>query len=875
MSSTPSTRRARRGLAAGLGLGLAASVLSVATAPAAHAAPVSFTLLDINDYHGRISSDGGSGSGDATTYSTVEFATTIQGIRNAAEADPVLLLSAGDNIGASLFNSSFTDDQPTIDVLNRLGLATSALGNHEFDKGYDWLKANVIDGNAQYRKADFPLLGANVYLKGTQTLPPGVQAYSTHQVAGVNVCVIGAITQETPTLVSPDRISTLEFGDPVDAVNRVATQLETAGTCDVTVATYHDGAGAGTPDGSSLEDEIAAGGPFAKIVNQTAGAVDVIFTGHTHKEYSWTAPKPGGGTRPIVQTGSYGQKLGRVDLTVDPTTDAVTVDASSLVTVGTTENLADPVVADVDTITRAAETAANVVGDVPEGNITADVTTAYTGGAYTNGKYTGGSRDDRLSESALGNLVADALKDTPITDIPGLPTPVIGVVNPGGLRNELLYAANLAGSPQDADGVVTFEEANAVLPFANNISYVTLTGAEFKQVLEQQWQTTADGVTRPSRPFLHLGLSKNVQVVARPDTSATSPVGNNILSVTVDGQPLDPAKEYVVSTFSFLAAGGDNFRAFKLGTNRDTAKVDRDLWIEGYFGNGQAKAPTFARRQVFATGLPTEPLVPGTVLDLQLSKLNLTSQGAPANTTVEARAVLGGAATSLGSFPVTNGAADVDLTVPEDAYGKTIELVAQPSGTTVDFPIAKAESTVSATVARSAYGRPSTVAVKVTSDAPANGTAQAVVGGKVVATGAVTNGAATLTVPAKTLKPGTTPVSVRFTGPQAADSTATASAVVTKAAPRVKVVKAAKRVVVKKTRVRLRVLVSATGYTPTGKVQVAIGGVKYNATVRNGKAVVVLKPFRSTGTKNVRVRYLGNSLASPAATSVKIKVKRK
>ena len=48
-----------------------------------------------------------------------------------------------------------------------------------------------------------------------------------------------------------------------------------------------------------------------------------------------------------------------------------------------------------------------------------------------------------------------------------------------------------------------------MLPFVNNLWTTSLTGAQFKTLLEQQWQTNADG-TVPSRAYLQLGLSKNV-----------------------------------------------------------------------------------------------------------------------------------------------------------------------------------------------------------------------------------------------------------------------------------------------------------------------------------------------------------------------------
>ena len=80
-----------------------------------------------------------------------------------------------------------------------------------------------------------------------------------------------------------------------------------------------------------------------------------------------------------------------------------------------------------------------VVGDQPVGKISGDITTAFTGGSYVGGKYAGGERDDREQESTLGDLVANALRD-------GIPaaqgTPDLGIVNPGGLRDELYYAGS-------------------------------------------------------------------------------------------------------------------------------------------------------------------------------------------------------------------------------------------------------------------------------------------------------------------------------------------------------------------------------------------------------------------------------------------------
>ena len=78
-----------------------------------------------------------------------------------------LIVGAGDLIGASTFASAVANDQPTIDVMNQIGMDASAVGNHEFDKGWPDLRDRVIGQTARNAKWDY--LGANVYQKGTTT----------------------------------------------------------------------------------------------------------------------------------------------------------------------------------------------------------------------------------------------------------------------------------------------------------------------------------------------------------------------------------------------------------------------------------------------------------------------------------------------------------------------------------------------------------------------------------------------------------------------------------------------------------------------------------------------------------------------------------
>ncbi|GAB4087001.1 ExeM/NucH family extracellular endonuclease [Myceligenerans cantabricum] len=630
-------------------------------------------LVDINDFHGRI--DG----------NTVAFAGTVEELR-AENPDATAFVSAGDNIGASLFPSALAQDVPTIDVLNALGLSASAVGNHEFDQGFEDLTGRVADA------ADWDYLGANVYDEASGE--PALPEFSVQEIGGVDVGFVGVVTEETPTLVTPAGIEGLEFGDPVEAINRVTDELldgdAANGEADVVVAMTHDGASMGTPDGATLEEEVAAGGPFADLVQNTDPRVAAIFTGHTHKEYAWDAPVPGtdGATRPIVQTGDYGANVGHASLTVDT--------ESFQVTDYTVENVARtgtpaadliatyPRVAEVDAIVQAALAEAEEIGAQPVGEITADITTAFAGGQYTDGVWTGGDRDDRASESALGNLVADALRDSLASEERGGAD--LGVVNPGGLRSDLLYAASGA----EDDGVVTYAEANAVLPFVNNLLTVTLTGEQVETLLEQQWQTDANG-DRPSRPYLALGLSDNVSYTATTSDPNAEP-GDNVSSITIDGEPLDPAAEYRVATFSFLISGGDNFRVFTEGTDvQDSGLVDRDAWIQ-YIEENSPLAPSFARTHAVVDALPGT-VTAGDEVAVELSALDLTSLGSPQNTEAEAFLVAAGEdpaeGTSLGTFPVADGATSATVTVPAGtvAGAYTLRVVAAPSGTSVALPV--------------------------------------------------------------------------------------------------------------------------------------------------------------------------------------------
>ncbi|GAA2648374.1 ExeM/NucH family extracellular endonuclease [Paractinoplanes durhamensis] len=488
--------------------------------------PVDLQLLSINDFHGRLEAPSAGVGGAAQLVGLVNQLRT---------ANPnTAWVSAGDNIGASTFISAIDSDNPTLDALNAGGLNVSAVGNHEFDKGLADLTGRVED------RANFPYLAANVYKDGQRILP----GYSVQTVGGVKVGYIGVVTEQTGSLVSPDGIQGVEFHDPVAEANTLATQLSDGdasnGEADVVVLLAHEGAATENITSAAALQADPVFGPFTRV----NANIDAIISGHTHQPYAFEIPVPGTDrTRPVLQAEDYGVKLGKVGLTYDPATKSVTGSTAELVPV--TGAPSDAAVAD---IVAKAKANADVLGKQKLGSITADIKRAVTSAGA----------EDRGAESVLGNFIADVQLDQ--TKAAGRGGAQIAFMNPGGLRADLLYKT---------DGTVTYADAFAVQPFANDMVTQTLTGAQIKQVLEEQWQP--DGA---SRPVLHLGTSKGLTY----SYDVSQARGSRIIASTLklNGTVLDPAGTYRVSSNSFLAAGGDNFLTLGKGTARITTG-DNDL----------------------------------------------------------------------------------------------------------------------------------------------------------------------------------------------------------------------------------------------------------------------------------------------------------
>ncbi|MDR7050547.1 5'-nucleotidase [Duganella sp. 3397] len=520
----------------------AAADNTAATSTTAPAHLVQVELVTLNDFHGNLEPskyvwDSVNGGGARTIE-----AGGIDTIGGALQAwrrdDPQLLLvGAGDLVGASPAISSMWADEPTIAAMNMLGLRASSVGNHEFDAGRVELlrqqgggcKSPRADKACKYEPnfggAKFSYLAANVI--DTATRKPVLPAYKIETAHGVKIAFIGTVLQGTAESALASGIAGLEFIDEADAINRQLPELRRQGV-GVFVALVHQG---GTtvekfdqPDCSKLT------GPVTEIVKRLDPAVRLVVSGHSHKGY--TCQVDG---RTVTQSDMGGHVLGRIALTVDTTTNTLKDIRARQEVMVPGKWPKDPQLA-AYLETARARSAALLAQPVARLAVASVVRTRNDSG-----------------ESALGDLVADSVLQA------GRPFGVqIGFMNNGGMRQDL-----------DTDNDrASVGQTRMVLPFGNTLVVMNLKGWQILDLLEEQWS----GGREETRGLLQVSDGFTYRWDARRGDGSKVVPG----SARLNGKPIERETTYRVMVNNFLAEGGDGFPTFANGRNRSNTGI-RDI----------------------------------------------------------------------------------------------------------------------------------------------------------------------------------------------------------------------------------------------------------------------------------------------------------
>ncbi|USX26017.1 bifunctional metallophosphatase/5'-nucleotidase [Oxalobacteraceae bacterium OTU3CINTB1] len=496
---------------------------------------VEVQLATLNDFHGNLEPSkyvwDSVRNRDARTVMAGGIDTLGAALQAWRKQDPELLLvGAGDLIGASPAISSMWADEPTMVAMDLLGLRASTVGNHEFDAGRVELLRQQKGGckspradkackfDPDYAGAKFSYLAANVI--DMVTRKPILPAYRIETAHGVKVAFIGTVLRETAETSLASGIAGLQFIDEADAINRQLPELRQQGV-GVFVVLLHQGGT--TVEKFDQQDCSQLKGPVVDVVKRLDPAIRVVVSGHSHKGYLCRVDG-----RLVTQSDSAGHVMARIKLRVDTATNTLRdVSATQEVMVPGTWP-ADPAL-DAYLKTARERSAAQLARPVA-----ALAVPSVERGLDDNG------------ESPLGDLVADSVLAA------GRPFGVqIAFMNNGGIRKDL---------ESGAGNRVTVGQAQVVLPFANKLVAMNLKGWQIHELLEQQWLGGRDswrGLLQVSEGFTYQWDAK------RGEGSKVVPD-----SVTLNGVPLQRESSYRVMVNNFLAEGGDAFPMFANGANR-------------------------------------------------------------------------------------------------------------------------------------------------------------------------------------------------------------------------------------------------------------------------------------------------------------------
>jgi len=551
-------KRPRRSLLAAAICSLAA--IAAGPAPAQTTAPVDLRILAINDFHGYLRPPPGgiriTDPADKTKKVMVpaggaeRMATAVKQLREGHKNN--IFVAAGDLIGASPFLSAMFHDEPTIESLSMMGLAISSVGNHEFDEGKDELLRMQNGGchPVDQCQGPHPFAGAKFHYLAASTLDrtTGKTVFTPYEIRefdGIPVAFIGLTLKNTPNLVSPAGVATLEFRDEAETVNALVPELKAKGV-EAIVVLIHEG---GFPTGDYNECP-GISGPIVDIVKKFDRAVDVVISGHTHQAYVCEIDG-----RLVTSGDKYGTLVTAIDLQLDPKShDVISAKAdNTIVRLNGFER--DP---EQSALLEAYDRLAAPIANRAAGAVTETLSRT----------------PNEAGESPLGDIVADAqLLATSAEPNGGA---VIAFTNPGGVRTDIT---------RREDGAVSYADIFASQPFRNQLVTMTLTGRQLKDALEQQW---AD----PKRPR-PLQVSKGFSYA----WDATKPDGERTVAarMSLDGKPIDPATSYRVTVNNYLAEGGDGFTVFKSGTARQFGVYNVDA-LYAYFKANSPVGPAAGHR---------------------------------------------------------------------------------------------------------------------------------------------------------------------------------------------------------------------------------------------------------------------------------------
>ena len=374
-----------------------------------------------------------------------------------------------------------------------------AVGNHEFDDGPENLRAFMDSVN-------FPVLMANANIDMEPELKGKLHKSTTLYRNNQKIGLIGVVTEEVVDISAPG--DNIIFTDAVAAVQSEVDFLTEAGVNKIILLSH-----------SSYEID--------KMIAANTTGVDVIVGGHDNAYLSNISDRAKGpyptvvnGTQ-IIQAYAYGKFLGELSVLFDEAGNVIYATGEPI-TIDGSVNENTQIIARLDELEEPInELKETIVGNVSN-SLTGDRTVC------------------RVQECDMGNLIADAMRDSVIDK--GY---TIALQNSGGIRASL-----------DA-GEVTLGEIMTILPFQNTLSTFKVTGQQLLTAIENGVSEVEDNAGR----FPQVSGMRFTFNLANPANEG------RVTSIEIDEDgswnALDLNKTYGMVSNNFIRGGGDGYKIFR------------------------------------------------------------------------------------------------------------------------------------------------------------------------------------------------------------------------------------------------------------------------------------------------------------------------
>ncbi|MBD3419633.1 MAG: hypothetical protein GF398_05885 [Chitinivibrionales bacterium] len=543
--------------------------------------PRLLTLLHVNDLHNTITDH--HIKGDVHVLGQIA-AKVNNARRNRSPHESVLFLSAGDDHIGTIYDellganaAEFKMSAPWT-AYSALGMDAAVIGNHELDKGA------VVLREAIRRNAAFPVLSANVV---HSALDMGTHPAVIGLSDGLRIGIIG-LTTIVDAYLETEKDPALQGLDPLHTVAKLAQAISPH--VDALVILNHLGYNGELPPDQPQRYRIEQGDvQVARTIASLTDKPCVLLSGHTHYALNRTgldADKHLIEGIPIAQAGHFGEFVGKVTLHIHPRPHRATAAPRAELLSTMSRRIIHPGHADhnlpleqpddydqdfqrsvLDPLHRELDHVMHqtigIIVSSPDLSDAATVTDRYCG------------------ESAIANFMNDAIVARS-TNFPG-----------GAVDFAAFNASGLRGI--DIDGPFCFHDWYAVMPWADEIVIVNLTGADLRHIISRN----AAHITRKSELAAHtvppvtngfhvsgfLHFSAGIRYAIRMRGAAKQNI--SVHDITLGKVPIDRLLDntYRMAFPSYIANGREN-------RDNDTCYRDADTGVEITFASLLASQKT-------------------------------------------------------------------------------------------------------------------------------------------------------------------------------------------------------------------------------------------------------------------------------------------